>query len=208
MGKEETAVNKHTSFFCCVSSRSSSIISSAPVAFLISVPATSVPPIGPLHWRLPPPGMLPALPPPHPTSFSPLGLRGPPSYCLRQSLFSPLPSSLGAPILCSSKAVSTLETHLLISFFNSKKFFYLLYFLAALGLCCCTQAFSSCREEGLLSSCGAGASHCSGFSRCDARALDAWASVVVAHGLSCPMACGIFPDQGLNPYPLHYKAES
>ena len=24
-------------------------------------------------------------------------------------------------------------------------------------------------------------------------------SVVVAHGLSCSMACGIFPDQGLNP---------
>ena len=118
MGKEETAVNKHTSFFCCVSSGSSSIISSAPVAFLISVPATSVPPIGPLHWRLPPPGMLPALPPPHPTSFSPLGLRGAPSYCLRQSLFSPLPSSLGAPSIWSSKAVSTLETHLLISFFN------------------------------------------------------------------------------------------
>ena len=84
MGKEETAVNKHASFFCCVSSRSSSIISSAPVAFLISVPATSVPPIGPLHWRLPLPGMLPTLPPPHPTSFSPLGLCGPPSYCLRQ----------------------------------------------------------------------------------------------------------------------------
>ena len=24
----------------------------------------------------------------------------------------------------------------------------------------------------------------------------AWASVVVAHGLSCTLACGIFPDQG------------
>ena len=27
---------------------------------------------------------------------------------------------------------------------------------------------------------------------------------VVAHGLSCPEACGIFPDQGLNPCPLHW----
>ena len=28
-------------------------------------------------------------------------------------------------------------------------------------------------------------------------------SVVVAHRLSCLAACGIFPDQGLNLYPLH-----
>ena len=30
-------------------------------------------------------------------------------------------------------------------------------------------------------------------------------SVVVAHRLSCPLACGIFPDQGLNLCPLHCK---
>ena len=28
-------------------------------------------------------------------------------------------------------------------------------------------------------------------------------SVVVAHGPSCSVACGIFPDQGSNPCPLH-----
>ena len=33
-------------------------------------------------------------------------------------------------------------------------------------------------------------------------------SVVVVHGLSCPAACGIFPDQGLNQCPLHCKANS
>ena len=33
-------------------------------------------------------------------------------------------------------------------------------------------------------------------------------SVVVAHGLSCSMACGIFPDQGSNPCPLHWQADS
>ena len=37
---------------------------------------------------------------------------------------------------------------------------------------------------GLLSSCGAQASHCGGFSCCRAQALDAWASVVAACGLS------------------------
>ena len=29
----------------------------------------------------------------------------------------------------------------------------------------------------------------------------AWASVAVVHGLSCPVACGIFPDWELNPCP-------
>ena len=33
-------------------------------------------------------------------------------------------------------------------------------------------------------------------------------SVVVAHGPSCSAACGIFTDQGLNPCPLHWQADS
>ena len=33
-------------------------------------------------------------------------------------------------------------------------------------------------------------------------------SVVVAHGLSCSVACGIFPDQGSNPCPLYWQADS
>ena len=33
-------------------------------------------------------------------------------------------------------------------------------------------------------------------------------SVVVAHGLSCSAACGIFPDQGSNPCSLHWQADS
>ena len=33
-----------------------------------------------------------------------------------------------------------------------------------LGLCCCVQAFSSWREQGLLSNCGVKTSHCGGFS--------------------------------------------
>ena len=45
--------------------------------------------------------------------------------------------------------------------------------LAAVALCCCARAFSSCGEWGLLC-CGAGA-------------LGAWASVVVARGL---ISCG------------------
>ena len=33
-------------------------------------------------------------------------------------------------------------------------------------------------------------------------------SVVVAHGLSCSAACGIFPDQGSNPCPPPWQADS
>ena len=42
-------------------------------------------------------------------------------------------------------------------------------------------------------------------SLCGARALGSWASVVVARGLSCSTACGIFLDQGSNPCPLHWR---
>ena len=56
---------------------------------------------------------------------------------------------------------------------------------------------------------------CSGFSCWGAQALGTWASVVaapllssVAHGLSCSLAWGIFPDQGWSPCPLHCKLDS
>ena len=67
------------------------------------------------------------------------------------------------------------------------KFIYFIYlFLASLGLCCCTRAFSSCGGRGASLCCGSRASHCGGFSCCGARALGAQASVVVAHRLrSC-----------------------
>ena len=41
-----------------------------------------------------------------------------------------------------------------------------------------------------------------------ARGLYSTGSIVVAHGLSCSAACGIFPDQGSNPCPLHWQADS
>ena len=53
-----------------------------------------------------------------------------------------------------------------------------------------------------------------GSSCCTAQALDSWASVVAAHGLSrgvglgCSKACAIFPDQGSNRCPLHWQADS
>ena len=90
--------------------------------------------------------------------------------------------------------------------------------LAALGLRCCARAFSSCSEQGLLFVVVRGLLIVVA-SRCRARPLGARASVVVAcglsscgsvvvvHGLSCSVACGIFADQGSNPCPLHWQVE-
>ena len=73
-------------------------------------------------------------------------------------------------------------------------------------------------EWGLLCSCDERASHCGGFFCCGAQALEGmgfscgtWllsAGLIVAHGLSCSRACGILPDQGSNPCPLHWQADS
>ena len=59
---------------------------------------------------------------------------------------------------------------------------------------------------------GHSSSRCAGLSL--SRPLLLWStgsrragSVVVAHGPNCSAACGIFPDQGSNPCPLHRQAD-
>ena len=69
-------------------------------------------------------------------------------------------------------------------------------------------AFSDFSEWELFSSCGKKASHCSGFSYCRSWALVCKGSVLKTHRLSCLQACGIFPNQGSNPYPLYQQADS
>ena len=55
---------------------------------------------------------------------------------------------------------------------------------------------------------GARAFHCRGLSCCRAQAPDAQAQQLWLTGPSCSAACGIFPDQGSNPCPLHWQADS
>ena len=63
-------------------------------------------------------------------------------------------------------------------------FITLFFFLAALGLGCCAQAFSSCSERGLLFVAVRGLLIAvGGFSCCGTRALGAQASAVVARRL-------------------------
>ena len=90
-------------------------------------------------------------------------------------------------------------------------FFFLIYFIylfmAVLGLRFCARAFSSCGKWGHSSS------RCTGLSLSRPLLLRSTGSrhsgsVIAAHGPSCSAACGIFPDQGTNPCPLHWQADS
>ena len=60
---------------------------------------------------------------------------------------------------------------------------------------------------------GHSSSRCAGFSPSRPLLLRSTGSrragsATVAHGPSCSAACGILPDQGLNPCPLHWQADS
>ena len=86
--------------------------------------------------------------------------------------------------------------------------------MTALGLRCCTQAFSSCGEQGLLFAVVRGlliaaislvVEHGAQVHRLQwLQLLD---FVAVAQEFSCT-ACGISLDQGMNPCPLHCLVDS
>ena len=85
-------------------------------------------------------------------------------------------------------------------FFNFYLFIYL--FMAVLGLRFCARAFSSGGKRGHSSS------RCAGLSLSRPLLLRSTGSrragsAIVAHRPSCSVACGIVPDQGSNPCPLH-----
>ena len=89
------------------------------------------------------------------------------------------------------------------------KYLFIYLFMAVLGLRFCARAFSSCGERGPLFI----SERCAGLSL--SRPLLLWStgsrragSVIVAHGPWCSAARGIFPDQGSNPCPLHWQADS
>ena len=89
---------------------------------------------------------------------------------------------------------TTLYTHTDILNFTYL-FLAVLFFVAA-------RSLSFWRVETTLAQWG------SPFSCCRARAQESAASAVAVHGLSCPEACGISPDQGLNLCPPHWQADS
>ena len=83
-----------------------------------------------------------------------------------------------------------------------------LFIFGCVGSSLLRAGFLQLRRAGATLCCSARVSHCSGFSFCGAQALGVQASVVVVHGLSCSVACGMFLDQGSNPRPLHWQVDS
>ena len=85
---------------------------------------------------------------------------------------------------------------------------FFIFIFGCTSLRCCAQAFSSCGEQGLLFSCCVQAYHDSGFFCCKAQAPGCAGSVAAGCRLSCPEACGVFPEQGSKLCPLHWKVDS
>ena len=79
--------------------------------------------------------------------------------------------------------------------------------MAVLGLRFCARAFSSCGERGPLFIAVRGPLTIRPLLLRSTGSRRA-GSAIVAHGPSCSAACGIFPDQGSNPCPLHWQADS
>ena len=82
---------------------------------------------------------------------------------------------------------------------------FLSLFLAVLGLPCSTWSLFSCIEWRLVAAYELLIAVASVVTE---HQLRVQASVGTVHGLTCPKACGILPDQGSNPYPLHWQVDS
>ena len=79
--------------------------------------------------------------------------------------------------------------------------------MALLGLRFCARAFSSCGKWGPLFIAVRGPLTTRPLLLRSTGSRRA-GSASVAHGPSRSAACGIFPDQGSNPCPLHWQADS
>ena len=96
-------------------------------------------------------------------------------------------------------------------FFFLKEFLYFYYLFIYFWLC---WVFISVQGlSPVVASGGHSSLRCAGLSLSQPLLLRSTGSrcagsVVVAHGPSCSAACGIFPDQGSNPCPLHWQADS
>ena len=99
-------------------------------------------------------------------------------------------------------------------FYNSNLFFIFLIFTFLFIYFWLCWVFVSVRGLSLVAASGGhSSSRCAGLSLLWPLLLRSTSSrragsVVVAHGCSCSTACGIFPDQGSNPCPLHWQADS
>ena len=112
-----------------------------------------------------------------------------------------------------SKIISWRISPLVLPVFAFFVFWFILFYFIFIYLWLC-WVFVSVRGLSLVAASGGhSSSRCAGLSPSRPLLLGSTgsrraASVIVAHGPSCSMACGIFPDQGSNPCPLHWQADS
>ena len=95
----------------------------------------------------------------------------------------------------------------------TKSFFVFIYLFIYLFLWLCWVFVSVRGLSPVAASGGHSSSRCAGLSLSWPLLLRSTGSrragsVVVPHGPSCSAACGIFPDQGSSPCPLHWQADS
>ena len=100
------------------------------------------------------------------------------------------------------------ERYTALKRFFFKIFIYLFFYLWLCWVFVSVRGLSPVAASG-----GHSSSRCAGLSLSRPLLLGSTGSrragsVVVAHGPSCSAACGIFPDQGSNPCPLHWQADS
>ena len=96
----------------------------------------------------------------------------------------------------------------LFFFFNSNLLFIYIFYFWLCWVFVSVRGLSPVAASGTHSS-----SRCAGLSPSRPLSLRSTGSrragsAVVAHGTRCSTACGIFPDQGSNPCPLHWQADS
>ena len=120
------------------------------------------------------------------------------------------------PVLLAHRALRHMLRHepspplqlALLSHFFLNKFIYLFIYLWLCWVFVSVWGLSPVAASG-----GHSSSRCAGLSLSRPLPLRSTGSrragsVVVAHGPSRSAACGIFPDRGTNPCPLHWQADS
>ena len=117
---------------------------------------------------------------------------------------------LTLPLLLKDLGENNIQSRHFFSLFFKFLFIYLFIYIY-FWLC---WVFVSMQGLSLVAASGGhSSSRCAGFSLSRPLLLRSTGSrragsVVVAHGPSCSVACGIFPDQGSNLCPLHQQADS
>ena len=117
--------------------------------------------------------------------------------------------SYGLPLYYVAFVIWYIKFQILMQF--SVSIFFKIYLFIYLWLC---WVFVSVRGLSLVAASGGhSSSQCAGLSLSRPLLLQSTGSrrtgsAVVAHGPSRSAACGIFPDQGSNPCPLHWQADS